>query len=315
MTCEKRRSTSALEPVHSFVRVGGVRLHWAELGADRRHRPVVLLHGLNDSHLTWKRVGPPLATDRRVLMPDFAGYGLSERPDASYALDWHANLITGWLAALGLEQVDVVGHSFGGGVAQVMLLERPAKIRRLVLAAAGGLGREVGVALRLASFPFLVERWGQRFMAFGTRMALRGQRAGLLPGEVEEICAMNATEGSARAFARTVRDVVNWRGQRRTFFESAHQIAALPPIAVFWGDRDSMIPASHGFGFTEQVRGARLRMFEGCGHYLHCEQTGRFVEAVREFLDDNQHVEPAYRVARRMTGSSSRTMRPSLQGA
>jgi pimeloyl-ACP methyl ester carboxylesterase len=276
---------TAMEIAHSFLTVGGVRLHWAELGSDRRRPPVVLLHGLNDSHLTWRRVAAALATDRRVLMPDLAGYGLSERPDASYELDWHAKLIAKWLEALALDQVDLVGHSFGGGVAQVMLLECLSRIRRLVLVASGGLGREVSLVLRLASCPGVVERWGQRFMAFGTRLMLRGQQAGFLPGEVAEICAMNAMGGSARAFARTVRDVVDWRGQRRTFFQRAHEVAELPPVAVFWGDRDTIIPASHGKAFAEQVAGVTLTLFEGCGHYLHYEQSARFTAALREFLD------------------------------
>jgi pimeloyl-ACP methyl ester carboxylesterase len=270
---------------HSFRAVAGVRLHWAELGEDRRRTPVVLLHGLNDSHLTWKRVAPALAIDRRVLMPDLPGYGLSERPNASYELGWHAKVIARWLEALQLEKVDLVGHSFGGGVAQVMLLECPARIRRLALVASGGLGREVSLVLRLASLPGVVEYLGQSFMALGTRMTLRGHHAGFLPQEVAELCAMNAISGSARAFARTVRDVVDWRGQRRTFFQRANELADLPPIAVFWGSRDKMIPAAHGKAFAESVSGVALTLFEDCGHYPHYERPADFARALQAFLD------------------------------
>jgi pimeloyl-ACP methyl ester carboxylesterase len=270
---------------HSFRAIDGVGLHWAELGGGYEHAPVVLLHGLNDSHLTWKRVAPLLAIDRRVLMPDLPGYGLSERPNASYELVWHARMIARWLDAVGLEKVDLVGHSFGGGVAQMMLLECPTKIRRLALVASGGLGRDVSLVLRLASLPGVVEYLGQRFMALGTRLTLRGQRAGFLPREVADLCAMNAMGGSARAFARTVRDVVDWRGQRRTFFQRAHELTGLPPIAVFWGDRDSIIPVSHGKAFAEAVKGVVLTLFEDCGHYLHYEQPEAFVRALKTFLD------------------------------
>ncbi len=271
---------------HAFASVEGVRLHWAELGEASERTPVVLLHGLNDSYLTWKRVAPALAVDRRVLVPDLPGYGLSERPDASYELRWHAQIIARWLDSLGLEKVDVVGHSFGGGVAQVMLLDRHAKIRRLVLVASGGLGRQVTPALRLASMPRVVELFGQRFMALGTRMVLRGSRAGFTKQDVSELSAMNDTPGSARAFARTVRDVIDWRGQRRTFFERAHEVAELPPIALFWGDRDAIIPIAHGRAFVDAVEGVVLTQFKGSGHYLHNEQPIVFADAVRAFLDD-----------------------------
>jgi pimeloyl-ACP methyl ester carboxylesterase len=280
------RSTEVrLAAAHSFRMIEGVRLHWAEVGRGPGHTPIVLLHGMNDSHLTWRRVAPALALDRRVLMPDLAGYGLSERPDACYELAWHAKMIARWLEELRLEKVDLVGHSFGGGVAQVMLLECPARIRRLVLVASGGLGREVNVALRLASLPGVVERWGQRFMGLGTRLVLRGQRAGFSPHEIAELCAMNESAGSARAFARTVRDVIDWRGQRRTFFQRSGDLTEIPPMAIFWGSRDSMIPAAHGRAFAESVDGVEFALFEDCGHYLHHEQPADFVRVLRAFLD------------------------------
>jgi pimeloyl-ACP methyl ester carboxylesterase len=283
---EPPREATQLETRHSFVSVEGMRLHWAEVGEASHHAPVILLHGLNDSHLTWRRAASELAVDRRVLMPDLAGCGLSDRPNASYQLRWHAHVMAKWCEAVGLESVDLVGHSFGGGVAQVMLLECPTKIRRLVLVASGGLGRQVAPALRLASVPRVVELFGQRFMAFGTRLALRGIRAGFTKEEIVELSAMNRTPGSARAFARTVRDVIDYRGQRRTFFQGAHELAELPPIAVCWGDRDRVIPAAHGRAFAELVEGVVLEEFEGCGHYLHKEQPGAFARTVRGFLDD-----------------------------
>ncbi len=276
-----------LETRHSFVSVEGMRIHWAEIGEESRRVPVVLLHGLNDSYLTWKRAAPALAADRRVLMPDLPGYGLSERPNASYELRWHAHVMAKWLEAVGLDRVDIVGHSFGGGVAQVMLLECPTKIRRLVLVASGGLGRQIAPVLRLASVPRVVELFGQRFMAFGTRVALRGKSAGLSKQDVIELSAMNGMPGSARAFARTVRDVIDWRGQRRTFFQGAHELAELPAIAVCWGDCDTIIPAAHGRAFAEFVDGVVLRQFEGCGHYLHHEQPSALARTVRDFLDDD----------------------------
>src|SRR5512146_3409379 len=86
------------------ARIDGVRLHWVEMGHDGA-APVVLLHGLYDSHRTWKHVDEALAHDRRVLMPDLPGHGLSARPDASYALAWYARVVARWIAAIGLEHV------------------------------------------------------------------------------------------------------------------------------------------------------------------------------------------------------------------
>jgi pimeloyl-ACP methyl ester carboxylesterase len=271
--------------LHRFAHVDGVRLHWAELGKPTGKPPLVMLHGLNDCYRTWRRVAPGLARDRRVLMPDLPGHGLSGRPDASYELHWYAQVMARWLDAACIERADVVGHSFGGGVAQTMLLECPERIRRLALVSSGGLGREITHSLRLASIPLVVERLGQPFMGPCTRLALKATGDVISGEDVARLSALNAQSGSARAFARTVRDIIDWRGQRRTFFQRAAELAALPPIAVFWGDRDAVIPISHAEALAKAVDGVSVTRFEGCGHYPHHEKPDLFVDALRDFLE------------------------------
>lgn len=270
---------------HCFAEVDGVRLHWAEAGEPSERTPLVLIHGIADSHLSWRKVAETLACDRLVRMPDLPGCGLSARPDASYTLEWHAQIIAHWLAQLEVSSVDVVGHSFGGGVAQMLLLVCPERIRRMVLVAAGGLGRDVGFWLKFATFPHFVERYGQPFMAFGTRRALGRLTDPSAAADIDALSSMNAERGTARAFSRTVRDVINFRGQTRYFLQRAREVKVLPPTAVFWGERDEIIPIAHGKRFVELVKGAEFRAFPGCGHYVHQDQPAEFVSALRAFLD------------------------------
>jgi len=281
-----------LEPQDRFARVDDVRLHWVELGTPTERSPLVLLHGLNDSHRTWRELAPRLARDRLVLAPDLPGHGQSSRPDVSYELQWYARILSHWLEAVRVERADVVGHSFGGGIAQMMLLECAPRIRRLVLVSSGGLGREVSMSLRLATVPMVVDRWGQRFMGVGTRLALKATGDVTSREDAAWLSSMNARSGSARAFARTVRDVIDWRGQRQCFFQRARELPALPPIAVFWGDRDPVIPIAHAEAFARLVEGVSVTRFEGCGHYPHHQKLDAFVDALRAFLD-TPHVRAA----------------------
>jgi pimeloyl-ACP methyl ester carboxylesterase len=277
---------------HCRQTVEGVLLHWVEFGQPEdnalRRPPVVFLHGLNDSHLTWRQIAPELARGRRVFILDLPGHGDSDRPDAGYELAWYAQIVAAWIEVLGLEpreRVDIVGHSLGGGIA-LMLLEvcRP-RIRRLVLAAPGGLGKEIIFLLRLASIPGVVERFGQPFMALGTRLSLWRWRTKLPRGHIAVLSAMNSRRGSARAFARTVRGLMNWSGQRHSFCRHAHEIADLPPIAVLWGNLDSVIPIAHGKALAQGIEGVRLTELPGCGHYLHHDDPESFLKGVREALD------------------------------
>jgi hypothetical protein len=105
---------------------------------------------------------------------------------------------------------------------------------------------------------------------------------------VAALSAMNAQRGTARAFSRMVRDVIDWRGQTRHFLHRASEIKTFPPLAVFWGERDTLIPISQGKAFVEVMQGAVFQPFPGCGHYLHQECPKEFVEATLAFLDDPQ---------------------------
>jgi pimeloyl-ACP methyl ester carboxylesterase len=277
---------------HAYAHVDGVRLHWAELGTATSRPPIVLLHGIADAHLSWRPVAPELAGDRLVLMPDLPGCGLSERPDASYRLEWEAQMIARWLEQLELTRVDVIGHSYGGGVAQMLLLACPTRIRRVVLVASGGLGRSLGFWLRFGSFPKAVELWGQPFMAFGTRRALGSSRSPANRADVAALAAMNARPVTARAFSRMVRDVIDWRGQTRLFLQRAHEVEAFPPIAVFWGERDPIIPIAQGKDFAACMPGTVFRSFPDGGHYVHRDCAKEFAAATLQFLDD-PNAEPA----------------------
>lgn len=266
----------------AFVDVQGTDIFYGEAGAGR---PIVLLHGLGDTHRTWRKVLPMLARSHRVLVPDLPGCGMSGRPNVSYALDWQAKVLGAWLEVMKLEAVDLVGHSYGGGVAQFMLLSQRERIRRLALIASGGLGREVALELRLASLPRILEDFGQPFMSTATSLALRFVGAVVDREDSEWLSEINATPGTARALARTVRDVIDWRGQRRNFLDHVDEVAELPPMALFWGERDRVIPLKHAFESTELLANVPVTTFPGCGHFPHHQMPAELSRALLAFLD------------------------------
>ena len=118
--------------------------------------PVMMIHGSGPgvtAWANWRLVIPELAKHRRVVAPDMLGFGYSERPeDQTYDRERWVKHALGVMDELGLEQVDLVGNSFGGGLALALAIEHPERVRRLVLMGS------VGV-----SFPItkgLDEVWG-----------------------------------------------------------------------------------------------------------------------------------------------------------
>lgn len=268
--------------------VDGTSIAWSELGTADGRPPVILLHGLGDSHRTWRRTAPRLARHFRVIMPDLPGHGLSGRPDAPYTLEWYARMMSGFLDQLDLERVYIIGHSFGGGIAQWMLLENAHRIERLVLVAPGGLGRGVSIGLRLASTPVVAPLVAPHLMGLGTKVMLRTGSGELVSVESDEIARsawMNAAPGSARAFCRTVSGCIDLFGQTVQAWDRLHEIQELPPIKLVWGGRDRIVPVNHGVAAALRFENATFARYEKSGHFPHLEESARFGEDVCRFLD------------------------------
>jgi pimeloyl-ACP methyl ester carboxylesterase len=268
--------------VSHWMSVGAAELHWTEQGAGP---PLLVLHGLADSHHSWRAVGADLARRYKVYVLDLQGCGLSGRPDASYGLDAQARLTAAWLDRMELRSVDVLGHSYGGGVALWLLLYRASSVRRLALVAPGGLGSEVTPLLRLAALFGGIELAAEWLMAPITRILVHLCGQGLSAEDQRIVCELNSHPGTARAFVRTLRDVIDWRGQRRHVLHRVHEIAELPSIALFWGENDRVIPLKHGRALCTQLENCSFWQLPGAGHFLHWEASRELAAALLEYLD------------------------------
>lgn len=113
------------------AQVEGHRLAYLDEGEGP---PVLLIHGIPTSSLLWRGVIPALSDQYRVIAPDLLNYGRSDKPArADVSIAAQARLLVGLLDGLGIRRADVVAHDIGGGVAQIMALRRPERIRKLVL--------------------------------------------------------------------------------------------------------------------------------------------------------------------------------------
>lgn len=116
---------------HLSVDVSGVRLA-CQVSGPRNAPPLVLLHAMGETAGDWDEVAPALATGRRVHALDLRGHGRSDWPGA-YSLTLMRDDVLGFLEALGLDRVDLVGHSMGGAVAYLVAQTDGSRVDRLVL--------------------------------------------------------------------------------------------------------------------------------------------------------------------------------------
>jgi pimeloyl-ACP methyl ester carboxylesterase len=254
---------------------------------------LLLIHGIGDTSRSWQPLMPELGRSYTVVAPDLLGHGDSDKPRADYSVAAYANGMRDLLDVLGIDRVTVVGHSLGGGVAAQFAYQYPQRCERIVLVASGGAGREVTPFLRMAAAP-LAElalpplHWpiSRFFGSLGLEFLRRiGHDLGRDATELLRVFD-GLPDGSARgAFTRTLRSVVDWRGQVVTMMDRSYLVAGVPMLLV-WGTHDAVIPVEHAVRAHAAMPGSRLELFDEAGHFPHHVDPERFLTLLRTFIDD-----------------------------
>jgi pimeloyl-ACP methyl ester carboxylesterase len=270
--------------------VHGHRVSFVRAG---RGPVLILLHGIGNNCSTWTDVATRLAETHTVIAPDLLGHGTSDKPRADYSVAGHANMVRDLMSVLDIERATVVGHSLGGGIALQFAYQFPERCERLVLVSSGGLGPELSAGLRAATLPgaelvlrALTGISGPLRLGFSALDRV-GQATGLqrvrdLAEAGDALLALKDVE-ARRAFLRTLRGVVDARGQSVSALDRLY-LAHAVPMLVIWGSRDPIVPALHAETVRQLVPNARVEVFRGAGHWAHLDDPDRFCEVLLDFL-------------------------------
>jgi pimeloyl-ACP methyl ester carboxylesterase len=288
------RPVRELTPTLQYRTIHGYRRAFRVAGTGPA---ILLIHGIGDNSTTWDTVQSKLAQRFTVIAPDLLGHGKSDKPRADYSVAAYANGMRDLLSVLDIEQVTVVGHSLGGGVAMQFAYQFPQLVERLILVGAGGVTKDVNIALRIASVPMGSEALALlRLPMVLPALQVIGRVGGALFGstgvgrdlpEVVRILADLPEPTASSAFARTLRAVVDWRGQVVTMLDRCYLTESVP-VQLIWGSRDSVIPVEHAKMAHSAMPGSQLEIFEGSGHFPFHDDPDRFVELVEKFIDSTE---------------------------
>ncbi|MCU1678796.1 MAG: alpha/beta hydrolase fold [Frankiales bacterium] len=266
---------------------------------------LLLIHGIGDSSATWDALVPTLAEHFTVVVPDLLGHGASDAPRADYTIAAYASGMRDLLAFLDIDRATVIGHSLGGGIAMQFAYQFPQMCDRLVLVSSGGAGTDVHPALRVAAVPG-VERVLPLLTTPLARLAGRaatrvldtlGVQRFVDAGELVRTLESLPDQASRSAFCRTLRSVVDGRGQFVTMMDRAYLAADIPTMLV-WGAQDRVIPIEHGYAVAVAMPAARMEVFANAAHFPHHADPARFLTAVADFCAATEpaaHDESAWR--------------------
>ena len=270
-----------------YLELHGDRIAYRDAG----HGPALLLiHGMAGSSATWRAIIPQLSKKYRVIAPDLLGHGMSEKPRGDYSLGAFAVFLRDLLDELGVDRATVVGQSLGGGIAMQFTHQHRDYCERLALIGSGGLGPDLSPMLRILSAPgaeFVlpvvapqpVLRLGNKLGSWLTSAGIQAPRA----GEMWNAYSSLADARTRQAFLRTLRSVVDYRGQAVSALTKLHVAAGLPALLI-WGDSDRIIPVAHAYAAHDALEGSRLEVLEGIGHFPHVEAPAAVADILENFI-------------------------------
>lgn len=251
-----------------YAEVNGARIFYQAYGEDHSDRaPILLIHGAtNDGYNDWDGIAPELAQHYRVFVPDCRGHGRSSNPRMSYSFLELAADAAAFVRLMGYERAHIIGHSNGGNVALVTLMEHPEVVQTCIPQAANAYVTRYLIEREPIVFdPARMERESPEWFHEVRR----------LHNEV------HGTEYWRDLLWLTMKEIISEPNYAP--FELAR---VQRPTLVIMGAEDSVnAPDEHAQYIASNIPDAELWIPENTGHNVHLERREEWLAKVLDFLE------------------------------
>lgn len=240
---------------------------------------VLLVHGFGGDITDWDFVMPSLAEAYRVIAIDLRGHGASGAPSAAggYTLAEMADDVWETLDAAGVRApLAIAGHSMGGGIAQLMTLARPERVRSLVLVDSIGEAFTADMGAAMLRLIALAEQAG--LGAVANFLDATAPRPEWIPPEERERDRDRLRRSGVIGYVASTHALLRWPG-----IDARLRQLSIPALVVV-GEHDAEYMQQSAALLVEAIASATLVSIEGAGHVPQRERHEAFLAALRGFL-------------------------------
>lgn len=256
----------------------GLHLAYIDMG-NPKGQPVVLIHGYTDNARDWVPLIPHLSKDFRLILVDIRGHGQSDKPECCYARIDFAYDIRLLLDRLHIQRADIVGHSLGSLIAQVLAEEWPQRVGKVVLISSTA-GPRAGSPPRKPAFDFAAE--------------IRKLREPIDPDSPFMVAWWDSPKPVDPEFIRRQRrdsariPLTVWLAvldQGANFSDLQRNLPELTaPVLLIWGSDDPIMEEEGRQTLREGLPSATVKVFDGLGHNPFWEDPQAVANAINPFL-------------------------------
>jgi haloalkane dehalogenase len=274
-------------PGVDLKRAGDIAYREAEGDAtgSRQSPPILLLHGYPQTSFMWRDLLPELvASGRRAIAPDLPGYGDS-RLTVSGTWESHVDAVERFRRELGLEQVVLIVHDWGGLIGMRWACDHPPTVAALVVSGTGffpdGRWHGLGEALRTKG---AAEKVVDALDRDGFAAMLRETGRRFDDDAIGEYWKAYATPDRRRAQLALYRS-----GDFGKLAPYEGRLATLGvPTLILWGEGDTFAPVGGAHRFHQEIPGSKLVLVPDAGHFVFEDAPEPCAREVIGFLDENE---------------------------
>jgi pimeloyl-ACP methyl ester carboxylesterase len=248
------------------VIVDSILTNWQACGQGKN---ILLVHGWGDSSKTFSGLAAELSKKYRTICLDLPGFGASSAPDTSWGLEDYAQYIEHFIKKVNLGDIYAfVGHSNGGAILIKGLSRGYLKSEKLILLASAGVRSEDKTKKKLLNLVAKVSKIVISPLPAKTKNKIKKAAYDSMGSD------LFVAEHMQDTFKKVIAsDVV----------DDAKQVSQ--PTLLVYGTKDTATPVHYGELLVAAIPGSRLEVLDGCGHFVHQEQTSRVTSLIEEFLN------------------------------
>ena len=256
--------------------------------------PMLLVHGFASCRYTFRYIIDAFCDTYTTFAIDLLGHGDSPKPKgADYSLYRQSELVRDVIDRHGLENVTLIGHSFGGGVSLKVALDEltdgSSRLKNLVLIGSASFAQKFPPFIGVLRHPIL----GRILPPFvpakvGAKRALRfayHNRDRITPEQIEGWAVPNRAKGIRYSMRQTALQILPPNLDELT---AKYPSIDLPTLLI-WGQQDRVVPLSIGKRLHEVLPDSQLKIVPDCGHVPQEEWPELTIDLLRSFLNKQQH--------------------------
>lgn len=263
----------------------GVRIYFEEEG-EAGKPPILIVPGLGGLEETYNHVAERMKNRYRIIKIDGRGLGLSDKPEGMYSIDMLTLDVLAVLDLLGIDKINLLGHSLGGFVAQQFYNNHPDRVNSIILVSTNcGYGDPNALLPpkeRIDRFNEVLNPEAPDFAKKALEKTLMCyDQSFVFSPEGQQIIAAAAMMRERIPYESLVkRGDGGWKFRN---FEHLGKIGV--PVLVIHGENDQLVPIANADLFAEHIPNCVKAIFANCGHHPFIEKVDDFIRTLGDFVD------------------------------